>query len=93
MISDGAPDPVGPRRTSTPVSSATSRTAAVVACSPGSSFPLGNDQSSYLGRWTSSTRLPVWKTTTPAASTSLWGMALVSHHLDPGQEPACRNVS
>ena len=38
-----------------PVSSATSRTAALVACSPRSSLPLGNDQSSYFGRCTSST--------------------------------------
>ena len=38
----------GPSRTSSPVSSATSRTAAVTSCSPGSSLPLGNDQSSYL---------------------------------------------
>ena len=44
-----------PSRTRTPVSSSTSRTAAAVACSPRSSLPLGKDQSSYLGRCTSST--------------------------------------
>ena len=35
-----------------PVSSSTSRTAASSSLSPASSFPFGNDQSSYAGRWT-----------------------------------------
>src|SRR5215472_13494350 len=38
-----------------PVSSATSRTAVSSTCSPGSRFPLGKVQSSYLGRWISAT--------------------------------------
>ena len=49
-----------------PVSSATSRTAAAVTCSPGSTLPLGNDQSSYSGRCTSSTSGPRRETTAPA---------------------------
>src|SRR5439155_12180923 len=36
----------------------TSRTAAASTCSPGSSLPLGSDQSSYLGLWTEATSVP-----------------------------------
>src|SRR3954447_11118360 len=72
-----------PSRTRRPVSSSTSRTAAATAVSPRSSLPLGNDQSSYAGRWTSRT-LPLRRTTAPAARTSPGldadGMRLVSHH-------------
>src|SRR5689334_16521124 len=39
-----------------PVSSSTSRKAAASIDSPGSSLPLGNDQSLYFGRCTSRTR-------------------------------------
>src|SRR5947209_14676837 len=39
-----------------PVSSSTSRKAAASMLSPGSSLPLGKDQSSYFGRCTSKTR-------------------------------------
>src|SRR5262245_8246318 len=53
-----------------PVSSSTSRTAAAVACSPRSTLPLGKDQSSYFGRWTSSTVPPGPRTTAPADTTS-----------------------
>ncbi len=45
-----AVDPKGrPNRLVKPVSSLTSRTAQPSSVSPGSSFPFGNDQSSYFG--------------------------------------------
>src|ERR1700721_704918 len=44
--------------TSWPVSSATSRTAVMSTCSPGSHLPLGSVQSSYLGRCTTATSIP-----------------------------------
>ena len=67
---------------------ATSRTAAVVGCSRGSSLPLGNDQSSYFCRCTSSTSRPGRKTTAPAATTSAArrggvAMPVVSHPCEP----------
>src|SRR5881275_3581520 len=45
----------GPSTGRTHVSSHTSRTAVSRMCSSGSLLPLGSDQSSYLGRWTSRT--------------------------------------
>src|SRR3954470_20681937 len=45
----------GPSTGRTHVSSHTSRTAVSRMCSPVSLLPLGSDQSSYLGRWTSRT--------------------------------------
>src|SRR5580704_9519305 len=45
----------GPSTGRTQVSSQTSRTAVSRMCSSGSLLPLGSDQSSYLGRWTSRT--------------------------------------
>src|SRR5439155_6221496 len=45
----------GPSTGRTQVSSHTSRTAVSRMCSSGSLLPLGSDQSSYLGRWTSRT--------------------------------------
>ena len=65
-----------------PVSSATSRTAAAAPCSPGSSLPLGKDQSSYLGRWTSSTSR-AWPEDDRAGSDArptAGAWRLVSHH-------------
>ena len=49
----------------TPVSSSTSRTAAVRTCSPSVSLPLGSDQSSYLGRWISAISRPAAGVTAP----------------------------
>src|SRR5690348_1667830 len=45
----------GPSTGRTHVSSHTSRTAVSRMCSPASLLPLGSDQSSYVGRWTSRT--------------------------------------
>src|SRR5712691_3518670 len=45
----------GPSTGRTQVSSHTSRTAVSRMCSSGSLLPLGSDQSSYVGRWTSRT--------------------------------------
>src|SRR4051812_31010855 len=47
-----------PATTARPVSSPTSRTAASSTCSPSCSLPLGNDQSSYLGRWMTTVSTP-----------------------------------
>src|SRR5690348_12557759 len=47
-----------PASTDSPVSSVTSRTAAVSRSSPGSSLPLGSDQSSYFGRCTTAVSMP-----------------------------------
>ena len=69
-----------PRRTSRPVSSAISRTAATGQSSPGSSLPLAQDQSSYLGRCTSATsRCPRRRRhgTVPAAGTTRDGVAVI----------------
>src|SRR5580692_10121710 len=59
-----------------PVSSHTSRSAAVSRDSPGSSFPLGNDQSCCIGRCTTtiSRSPPCRRTTSPPAAwtTSVW---------------------
>src|SRR5690625_6509211 len=65
---------LAPSSTGTPVSSCTSRTAhSGNGSSLLSSLPFGQDQSSYRGRWISSTsrRRPTTRhTTAPAASTS-----------------------
>src|SRR4051794_23965958 len=52
-----------------PSSSSTSRRAASSQDSPSSRWPLGSDQSSYLGRWTTAS-LPSRITTPPAAFSS-----------------------
>src|SRR4051794_39864723 len=52
-----------------PSSSSTSRSAACSHVSPSSTWPLGSDQSSYLGRWTTAIR-PSRSTTPPAARSS-----------------------
>src|SRR3954469_22224599 len=67
-----------PTTTVSPVSSPTSRTAACSECSPGSSLPLGRDQSSYFGRRTtavsSDPSAADRQTAPPAASTSSAGL-------------------
>src|SRR3546814_634855 len=55
-------------------------------CSPRSSLPFGNDQSSYFGRCTTST-WSLERTITPAAV--MTGMALVSHQCAPPIESVC----
>src|SRR5690348_2794759 len=65
-----------------PVSSATSRTAAVSPCSPSSSLPLGSDQSSYLGRWMTAVSTPPpsvgRQTAPPPARISGWAPSEVA---------------
>src|SRR5688500_3476898 len=63
---DSSSAPRSPRQ---PVSSATSRATASSNDSASSSFPFGKVQSSYFGRWTSSTP-PLRRSTAPAACTS-----------------------
>src|SRR5712671_6834461 len=71
---------LGPSTGRTHVSSQTSRTAVSRMCSSGSLLPLGSDQSSYLGRWTSRTAASaaVRQIAAPAA-----GVALVIGRADP----------
>ncbi len=63
---------VGQGGAATPVSSSTSRTAAVSTCSPSVSLPFGSDQSSYFGRWMSAISRPsdgvTRQSTAPAAT-------------------------